>query len=37
MDSLAALKQNFNIDLNYIELAINLIIAAILAWILEYI
>ena len=37
MDSLATLKQNFNIDLNYIELAVNLIIAAILAGILEYI
>tara|TARA_B100000989_G_C19532686_1_gene471027 strand:- start:8823 stop:9497 length:675 start_codon:yes stop_codon:yes gene_type:complete len=35
MDSLAALGQNINIQLNFTDLAINLLIAAILAWILE--
>ena len=37
MDSLTSLKQNINIQLNYPDLALNLIIAAILAWILEYV
>ncbi len=37
MDSLTSLKQNINIQLNYTDLALNLIIAAILAWILEYV
>ena len=37
MDSLTSLKENFNIQLNYPELALNLIIAALLAWLLEFI
>ncbi len=37
MESLTSLKQNINIQLNYTDLALNLIIAAILAWILEYV
>ena len=37
MDSLTSLKENFNIQLNYPELALNLIIAALLAWLLEFV
>ena len=37
MDSLTSLKQNINIQLNYPDLALNLIIAAVLAWILEFV
>ncbi len=37
MESLSSLRQNFNIELNYLELATNLLIAALLASIVEYI
>ena len=37
MDSLTSLKENFNIQLNYPELALNLIIAALLGWLLEFV
>lgn len=37
MEALTTLKQNINIQLNYPELAINLIIAALLAWLLEFV
>ncbi len=37
MDTLNALNANINIQLNFTDLAINLIIAAILGWILEFV
>ena len=37
MNSLTSLKENFNIQLNYPELALNLIIAALLALLLEFV
>ena len=37
MDTLSALNANINIQLNFTDLAINLIIAAILGWVLEFV